>query len=304
MPIGPALTPESSSQELPALVFAVNDAYCLPLVVAWQSFKESNPTRSGELGIHVLFENLSAESEDLLRRNADRLDLDITLHRVDLGTARFPVAFGGDKANYLRLLIPEVLSHCRRVLYLDADLLIRGSIDDLLRTELQGHPVGAVRDPVNPAYRHGRALPGWSALGLPGDREYFNSGVLLIDIPACLTSGVFRSALRFAGEHPQHIRLWDQDALNWAAADDWRRLPLTCNVFPLSALIRTRWIRYTAEEVMPLADLMALEEDASILHFATPAKPWKGLLPSGAANSLYHYHLTAVRAANAGIPSS
>lgn len=300
MPIGSPTAPEIIPQEWPAVVFAVNDAYCLPLVVAWQSFCESNPKRSRELGINVLFESLSPESKDLLRRNADRLGLDVTLRAVDLGSARFPVAFGGDKANYLRLLIPEVLAHCPRVLYLDADLVIRGGIDDLLLMDLGGHPVGAVRDPVNPAYRYGRALPGWSALGLPGDREYFNTGVLLIDVAACLDRRLFRNALRFAGEHPQHIRLWDQDALNWAVADDWQRLPLTCNVFPLSALAETPWIRYSAEELVPLADLVALEEHASILHFATPAKPWKGLLPSGPADSLYQRHLTAVRAANAG----
>ncbi|TDC79219.1 glycosyltransferase family 8 protein [Streptomyces hainanensis] len=285
----------------PTLVFAINDAYSLPLTVAWQSLCDADPELSARLDVHVLFEELSEESAQRLRWHAGRLGLKVQLRQIRLAPLGYPVAFGGSQANYLRLMIPEIFADHERVLYLDADLLVRGSLGPLLDTVPLDAPIAAVRDPVNPTLGHGRALPGWSSLGLPQDREYFNSGVLLIDPAACIAEGTFRRALEFIAEHPQHIRLWDQDALNWAADDRWHRLTPRWNVFPFSSLLKSRWIRYGAEDLVPISELLELENEATVLHFATPAKPWQGLLPDGPANSLYQICLRSVREADAAM---
>jgi UDP-D-galactose:(glucosyl)LPS alpha-1,3-D-galactosyltransferase len=285
----------------PALIFAINDAYSLPLTVAWQSLSDADPALATQLDVHVLFEELPEESVQRLRRHAVRLGLNLHLRQIRLAQLSYPVAFGGSQANYLRLMIPEIFADHERVLYLDADLLVRGTLGPLLDTVPRDAPMAAVRDPVNPTLGHGRALPGWSSLGLPHDREYFNSGVLLIDPAACIAEGTFRRALDFIAEHPQHIRLWDQDALNWAVGDRWHRLAPHWNAFPFSSLLKTRWIRYGAEDLVPMSELLALENEASVLHFATPAKPWQGLLPDGPANTLYQRCLRSVREADAAI---
>ncbi|MEU8566879.1 glycosyltransferase family 8 protein [Streptomyces pathocidini] len=289
------LDPETADA-YPPLVFAIDEEFCLPLVVAWQSLCDSNEGIASKLSIQVLNEGLPEGCADYLLWHADRLGLNVQLKPVTLADIRYPVAFGGVHANYLRLMIPELLEGLGTVLYLDADILITGDLRPLLKTELHGAPIAAVRDPVNPAYRYGRALPGWSRLGLPAEREYFNSGVLLIDTSICVAEGTFQRALTFIAEHPEHIRLWDQDALNWAVADRWERLAAQWNAFPMSSLLSTRWINYTAEELVPLSQLLAVENDAAIIHYATPAKPWKGLLPAGGADSLYQHYLRAVRA--------
>jgi acyl carrier protein len=90
------------------------------------------------------------------------------------------------------------------------------------------------------------------------------------------------------------LRLWDQDALNIAADDNWLRLPRAWNAPPFSALVRTPWIRYTAEDLVPLSRLITEEADAAIVHYISPAKPWRGLLPSGASNDLYKDYLALV----------
>jgi lipopolysaccharide biosynthesis glycosyltransferase len=210
----------------------------------------------------------------------------------------YNVAYGGAKANYARLVIPDVLPDARQVLYLDADLIILDDLKPLLRTQLSnGQPLGAVRDPVNPTLGLGRALPGWQHLGLSPQREYFNSGVLLLDLATCGRDGVFERAWRAVSENPQMLRMWDQDALNLAAADNWHRLPARWNTAPLSALSRTPWIRYRAESLVPLADLIRAEDDAAIMHYITPSKPWRNLLPDGRPNAVYQRHFATVRSA-------
>ncbi|WP_304450684.1 glycosyltransferase family 8 protein [Nocardiopsis sp. YSL2] len=280
------------------MAFAVDEKYCLPLTVAWQSLRERDHNLVSSLDIRVLHTGLPQASQRRLADHASRLGIEIRLHRVDLPAMEYPVAFGGAHANYLRMLLPRILPEVGRVLYLDADLLVLGDLREVLNADLHGACIGAVRDPANPAYRFGKAMPGWEELGIPGDREYFNSGLMLIDLERSREEGLFERGFRFVEECPQHIRLWDQDALNWAADDRWERFPAEWNAFPFSALNRTPWIRYKAEELMPMERLLAVEDGARVLHFASPAKPWTGSLPVGHASSLYRDYLDPVLAAD------
>lgn len=286
---------EQPPAEATPVVFAVDEAFCLPLTVAWHSLKAANPQLARSLRIDVLFEELSAGALERLQRHADRLGLRLRLRQVALDPIDYPTSFGGAHANYLRLVIPKLYAECRRVLYLDADLLVLDDLTGLLNTDLGGAPMGAVRDPLNPLVGRGRALPGWSRLGVPPEREYFNSGVLVIDPEACLHDALFQRATEFIARHPEHIRLWDQDALNWAAEDRWHRLDACWNVLPLSSLVHTPWVRYTTDDIVPLEQMTSLEASAAILHFASPAKPWKGLLPAGPSASLYREFLDTVQ---------
>jgi lipopolysaccharide biosynthesis glycosyltransferase len=184
------------------------------------------------------------------------------------------------------------------VLYLDADVLVLDGIRALIDADLQGMPFGAVQDPINPTFGTGKALPGWRRLGIAAQRAYFNSGVLLLDLPAVDRDGVVDRALRMVARHPELLRLWDQDALNAAADDRWCRLPRRWNAAPISALRRTPWVRLEEGHAVPVAELEAAESAAAVLHFLSPAKPWLDKFPDGAVNDLYRRHLAAVSAAD------
>jgi lipopolysaccharide biosynthesis glycosyltransferase len=279
------------------VVFCVNSDYLLPLTVAWQSLHDSNSAIVADLPIVVLADGIGPDQLDRLRRHADRLGLNVDVRPVELPDLPYNLAYGGTRANYGRLAIGAMFAGHSRVLYLDADLLILDDLRPLLDTDLRARPFGAVRDPVNPTYELGRALPGWQAFGIPGDREYFNSGVLLFDLQACAEADLFGRALHAVAEYPDRLRMWDQDALNLVAEDRWLRLPARWNTVPFSALRRTPWIRYRAQRLVPVDDLVAAERDAAVMHYVSPSKPWRGLLPNGPANDLYQRYLAAVSAA-------
>jgi lipopolysaccharide biosynthesis glycosyltransferase len=286
---------------LPPIVFAVDDAFCLPLLVALESLGGPGSIDPGALTVVVMHEGLSERSRDLIDRQAAALGLRVGLAEAKLPDLEYNTAFGGSRGNYLRLAVPQVVPDAPRAVYLDADIVVRAPIEDLLRADLSGCPIGAVRDSVNPTLATGDALPNWRALGLDGSREYFNSGVMVLDLPACAAAGVFTGAFEAVADHAEHLRLWDQDALNLAVGDRWHRLARTWNTIPYSALARVPWVRYRAESVQPATELVAAEASASIMHYVSPAKPWRGLLPAGPANDLYQHHLSAVRRRHPGI---
>ena len=91
---------------------------------------------------------------------------------------------------YFRLLCPKYLPETlNRVLYLDCDILVRSSLEELYSTQLDGKPLAAVEDVLSPN------IGMLENLGMTGTSKYFNSGVLLIDLAAWrkseLSSSVF-----------------------------------------------------------------------------------------------------------------
>ena len=71
-------------------------------------------------------------------------------------------------------MIPNLINQ-ERVLYLDADIIVNGSLADFYYSDLEGAPVGVVKD-----------YCAWDNFSFPYldanvSTNYFNSGVLLID---------------------------------------------------------------------------------------------------------------------------
>lgn len=190
------------------IVFAIDDAYLDPLMVALVSLRAANPWLADGDGIVVLHENLSDLAKDQIMRCADLLGLAADIRRARLPDLDYNTALGGARANYLRLAIPDTITGADRVLYLDADIVVTGDIRPLAGADLAGLPIGAVRDAINPTLGTGKALPGWRELGLDADREYFNSGVMVIDLLAAAADGLFERAFAAVTAHGPRLRLW------------------------------------------------------------------------------------------------
>src|SRR5262249_35643375 len=99
---------------------------------------------------------------------------------------------------------------CRRVLYLDADVLVLGDVRDVYGIDLRGAPLGGVPDPgvISEDFRQRWSLP-------PTDLSYFNAGVLIIDLERVRAEQLFTKAIAFVAEHDTALPFNDQDALNW-----------------------------------------------------------------------------------------
>ena len=110
------------------------------------------------------------------------------------------------RATYHRLALPALLRDIPRILYLDADMLALGDFSTLWKTDLQGRSTGVVQD-----YFLGHQER-WKTLGLPFP-EYFNAGMMLMDLDRWRTEKIGERVAQVVAEHPD----WeynDQDGLN------------------------------------------------------------------------------------------
>lgn len=171
---------------------------------------------------------------------------------------------------YTRLLLDHIFSpETERVLYLDSDLVVDGSLRPLWDTDILDYPVAGVPVP----YYDRTHLPNLT----PGDR-YVNSGVLLFNLPAWRSLGCEIKCISFIKNNQAILRDPDQDALNAA---------LKGHIFFLSA----KWNAFGAYlKALDNEKPNAPSEPPVVYHFNGANKPWL-YLSDPPMKHLYSYYL-------------
>lgn len=246
------------------------------------SLLSSHP--GGRAAIHFLHgPDLRAVTRQRLQALAARHQAPIHFHAVAAErvgelprVSRFP------REIWYRIFLPQVLPDLERVLYLDADTLVTDRLDELWNVPLNEHLVAAVPNVV--VLEHRAAI---EALELdPAD--YFNSGVLLMNLARMRETGATQAIVACAHRHGERSMLPDQDALNAALARRWLRLPPRWNC------MNSVFFLDGAKELFGAALVAEAVGQPAILHFEGPSihKPWH-FLNRHPFRDRYHVHLRA-----------
>ncbi|MFY1614732.1 glycosyltransferase family 8 protein [Micromonospora sp. WMMD736] len=181
-------------------------------------------------------------------------------------------------AAYYRLLLPDLVPDVvDRMLWLDSDVMCTGDLTELWHADLQGALLGAAIDIGSPTIGAATGVPGFdpNAGRLTKRSDYFNSGVLLMDLPRCRQAELSTRSLDYIRANSGKLRFAVQDAMNIAVDDRWLRLD-------------ERWndMDFTRFE----QDLSAIDS-TRIVHFAGKKKPWQDSFPEGPLKDLYLTYL-------------
>jgi lipopolysaccharide biosynthesis glycosyltransferase len=162
-------------------------------------------------------------------------------------------ALHGDWTPYGRLLLPDLLP-VERVLYLDADLVVEVDVLDLKNFDLQHAALAAVasnklRHSLDNPFLNGR-------LGITLDADYFNSGVLLMNLVEWRQRQIKQQLLALAQQYPNELISHDQTLLNAVLGNEFLQLPPNYNC---------PWFAHVQKPSLA---------GGMILHFLGSPKPW------------------------------
>lgn len=216
---------------------------------------------------------ISPEDQSKLARLAQRYQREI--HFIEIENLTSLIGCDLDTSGWntvilARLLIDRLLPESvDRVLYLDGDTIVRGSLEELWQTDMGSCVVGASIEPTVNRQRK-------NALGL-NELHYFNSGVLLIDLKQWRASGTGTRILSYYTKNNGQLVANDQDAINGALAGEIHVLSPKYNFYnifwyyPYRVLCKLEAPSpYVSKEVFQ--DAM---DHPVIIHYLGEDRPWR-----------------------------
>ena len=170
---------------------------------------------SSFVNIYVIYKELSNESLEKLNWINEKMQT-VNLQTVKISEKLHKrldkITLGKDKYNlpissYYRIFLADILPDIDRIIYLDVDILAVGDLTELWHTNLEGNFLAACLD------EQAFVESGTNILK-PRRREYFNSGVLVLDLFLFRKYNIIDKFFDYLIDTTDLYNLGDQDALN------------------------------------------------------------------------------------------
>ncbi|MCM1338111.1 MAG: glycosyltransferase family 8 protein [Muribaculaceae bacterium] len=235
-----------------------------------------NARLEDKFSFYIIESDISEEHKEKLRQLTAIKPFDIHFIKVDnsiFNNSSFAIDVnelpGIVVQTFYRYFVADVLKDIDRVLYLDIDILVRGSLRELYNTDLGENLIAAAPDFGMP--RTVARIK--EKLGL---NDYFNSGVMLYDLKKCREAGIhlqlFKNHAKMYEENL--ITFADQCVLNYTFKNCVKMVGKKYN-----AMFCKRHNKSYKEAY----------ENPVIVHFTTGRKPWNMYLQHRYANEYFRY---------------
>lgn len=170
-----------------------------------------------------------------------------------------------DYGAYIRLYLGECLKQIDKVLYLDCDVIVNGSLCELWNTDISDYAVAGVRDRINDYIRV------YNRLDYQMCEGYINSGMMLINLKRWREDDFFKKAQQLACEKGASVlKNHDQDIINAIYHGQILMLPFRYNLLEYYLYVE-EWL-YLDRKYYP--EIIDACKNPAIIHFCMPQKPW------------------------------
>lgn len=238
------------------IAFGINDRYAPYVAVTLKSLVHNNNNLN--LVAHILTDGISKKNIETMQKAAPSVKLEI--HIVN-DTKLRELKDNWSIYTWYRILLPDILPEVDRILYLDADVIIDGSITPLFELDMTGIAVAGAID----IQRFNEGL--YKRLNYNPSDKYICTGVLLINLDYWRGKGLTSKVIEWAKMNDLIIIFPDQDAINVVCHDNKIILPMKYGV--LDAYFH--YDCFLTDEYRP--QLLDALDYPVIIHYAGQA-PW------------------------------
>ena len=252
------------------IVCSTDTNYIMPTGVMMKSVSMNNYEE--KICFHVIVDESVTEDQ---RKQLERVVGDCSKHKVlfhlvegerfddfpQLGITKKYIT----KATYYRLLFTDLFDdNIHRLLYLDGDMIVTGSLQTLWETELDGYAIGAVTDMSERIHDYHR-------LGYPASLGYFNAGMLLVNLDYWREHKAKDEFMDIILHHPERIKYHDQDVMNIVFCQCKKMVSFRYN-FQDGFMYKPERMEMDADKyAAQIADAIS---HYTVIHYTSTAKPW------------------------------
>lgn len=263
------------------VVCNLDSSYVKYCIVMLTSLFENN--RNISFHIHLIAPQFSGEMKQMFSEWVERhYHQSLSIYEVGDECLENCTIFGNSHislATYYRIFIEDILpKDIDKILYLDCDLVVVGSISDLWDINIADYAVGCVEDMWSGKNDN------YERLHYASSFSYFNAGVLLVNLSYWRKMQFRKNAEQYLALHVNELVFNDQDLLNALLYDKKLNVPFRYNVQD-GFLRRKRRIRTAA-----IPELDKELHYPVIIHYTGGKKPWQ-YKSQNRYKSLYYYYL-------------
>lgn len=265
------------------ILVTLNSNYLKPLKVMLKSLFFNNLQE--KFVIYLMHSNLKAEELDDLNQYTQKHSHELKVVSVDGNYFNdAPIILHYTKEMYYRLLafrfLPQELD---RILYLDPDILVINSVQELYTMDISNFLYAAAYHDIVPIKRINKLR-----LYPYEINAYYNSGVLLMNLELQRQLIDEQAIYEFVKGNHTKLIMPDQDILNSLYAKQIKSLDEKLYNYD------ARYYNYYKLKSNGLWDMDSIINETVILHFCGKKKPWQKSY-SGKFHSLYkHYEKVAL----------
>ncbi|MEE3663328.1 glycosyltransferase [Brenneria sp. g21c3] len=221
------------------------------------------------ISLHFFIDFIDADIIHRFEKMAEKFKIDITIYHIDNTPLEKLPAKNWPYSAYYRLIAFDYLGKdINKLLYLDADVMCKGNLDELITLDLVDHVCAVVPDIKE---MHPKAV---ERLNIPELKDvYFNSGVMLVNLKKWHQEQLTSKTISFILEN-SHLKYPDQDALNVLLINRTYLLPRKFNcIYSIKSELSDK----SHQQYKHL-----INNESILIHYVGTTKPWSewGQYPS------------------------
>lgn len=208
---------EANNTDRQSIVLAANYKYAEQVLTTIKSICYHNR----DIQFYLLNNDYPQEWFDCLNAFLSQINCEITNVVVNNEAIKQYKTYPhiSSESTFFRYFIPTLIKE-DKVLYLDCDLIVNGSLNPLFQIDLSNHFVAAATDYIDEMLYH---------------KNEFNAGVLLINNALWKANDITKIALYLTEKFKNRLANADQTVLSGIFKDEWFKISRFLNI-PLSTV--------------------------------------------------------------------
>ncbi|WP_010249970.1 glycosyltransferase [Acetivibrio cellulolyticus] len=249
------------------IVTSSDDRYVQHLGIMLISLLMNTASRES-LEFFVIDGGITDKNKEILASIVGKYGL--KMHFLQLSPERyqsFNVMSYFGQATFFRIFVTDLFDpSVEKIVFLDCDMIIKGDIAELWKTDVSGYYMAAVED-VGLENDGLYGIQHKRSLGIKRRSKYFNAGVMVINMTLWRNHNIPDRTRNYLLTHHNDVKLPDQDALNAVLCDNWKLLhPKWNQQATLQLFYKKKWVIRE--------DLLEAVHNPAIIHYSEPSKPW------------------------------
>lgn len=252
------------------ILYTVNNDFMPQLAAGICSICENNKD-ANHVDFYVFGDGIASDNKEILSRFVAGYGRHI--HFIDIDGSMVAASFGVDTGAWngivmARLLIARLLPQdIDKVLYLDGDTIVRGSLLDLWDNNPAEGVLSMVMEPTASRLRR-------KELGIE-QFPYFNAGVLLVDLKKWRENDAETRILDYCTKNGSCLFANDQDAINVVLSEEIDAIPPKYNASNVFSYYPYSFLHRLMPQFSSEKEYMDAREDPVIVHYLGEERPWR-----------------------------